>query len=138
MDLELELPAVACLPRPQASGTRRLRSAGRSVRRLALATGTSSRQELGRVRTHPQHWHHGGAPPLGNALFETDRHKLVVWEDSLEPVALFDLAEDPLEDHQLIDDPAYASTIEELMELHVRPFLKIAPARPHRSAFDRR
>ena len=74
----------------------------------------------------------------GFALFETDRHKLVVWEDTLDPVALFDLEEDPLEDHQLIDDPAYASTIEELMELHVRPFFETAPARPHRSAFDRR
>jgi arylsulfatase A-like enzyme len=74
----------------------------------------------------------------GFALFETDRHKLVVWEDDLEPVSLFDLDEDPLEDRELIDDPAHARTVEELMELHVRPFFERPPARPHRSAFDRR
>jgi choline-sulfatase len=74
----------------------------------------------------------------GFALFETDRHKLVVWEDDLEPVSLFDIVEDPLEDRELIEDSAHEHTVEELMELHVRPFFQAAPARPHRSAFDRR
>lgn len=73
----------------------------------------------------------------GFALFETDRYKLVVWEDALEPVALFDVAVDPLEDHDLIDDPAHAARVEELMEQHVRPFFKTAPQRPHPSVFAR-
>ncbi len=75
---------------------------------------------------------------FGFGLFETDRYKLVVWEDDVAPVALFDVAEDPLEDRNLIDDPAHAAVIEELMTLHARPFFKTPPARPHRSAFDRR
>ena len=75
---------------------------------------------------------------FGFGLFETDRYKLVVWEDDVSPVALFDVAEDPLEDRNLIDDPAHAPVIEELMTLHARPFFKTPPARPHRSAFDRR
>jgi choline-sulfatase len=74
---------------------------------------------------------------FGFALFETDRWKLVVWEDDLTPVSLFDVVEDPLEDHERIDDPAFTHTVEELMERHVRPFFRTPPARPHRSAFDR-
>ena len=71
------------------------------------------------------------------SMFETDRHKLVVHEDDLTPVQLFDLAEDPLEDRDLIDDPAQRATIEGLMETHVRPFFKTPPLRPHRPAFSR-
>ncbi len=73
----------------------------------------------------------------GFALFETDRYKLVVWEDALAPVALFDVVEDPLEDHDLIDDPVHAAVVEELMEQHARPFFKTAPQRPHPSVFAR-
>ncbi|MDE3085687.1 MAG: sulfatase-like hydrolase/transferase [Acidobacteriota bacterium] len=71
----------------------------------------------------------------GFASFETDRHKLVVNEDALEPCALFDLAEDPAEDHNLIVDPQAAATVEELMDRHVRPFFATPPARPHPSLF---
>ena len=71
----------------------------------------------------------------GFALFETDRYKLVVHEDEVRPVQLFDLAEDPLEEHDLIDDPARRGTTEELMERHVRPFFETPPLRPHAPAF---
>lgn len=74
----------------------------------------------------------------GFGLFETDRYKLVVWEDDITPVALFDTEQDPLEDQNLIDDPMYAPVIEEMMTLHARPFLATPPERPHRSLFDRR
>jgi choline-sulfatase len=73
----------------------------------------------------------------GFGLFETDRYKLVVWEDTVEPVALFDVLEDPLEDRDVIDDPAHKSVVEELMEMHVRPFFETPPQRPHRSSFAR-
>ena len=57
----------------------------------------------------------GGAPPAhdvtvsenwGFAAFETERHKLVVDEDACAPCQLFDLAEDPAEDHDLLRRPA--------------------------------
>lgn len=90
-------------------------------------------REAGEVPTRPasisENW--------GFSMFETDRHKLVVHEDDLTPVQLFDLAEDPLEDRDLIDDPAQRATIEGLMETHVRPFFKTPPLRPHRPAFSR-
>jgi arylsulfatase len=83
------------------------------------------------------------APPLsvavsenwGFACFETERHKLVVDEDALAPCQLFDLVDDPAEDHNLLVDPAAADTVEELMETHVRPFFATPPARPIPSIF---
>ena len=71
----------------------------------------------------------------GFAAFETDRYKLVVDEDALAPCQLFDLIEDPTEDHNLASDPHCAPVVEELMELHVRPFFASPPARPHPSIF---
>jgi choline-sulfatase len=88
----------------------------------------------------------GGAPAeravsvsenMGFACFETDRHKLVVDEDALVACQLFDLAEDPLEDQNLVHDPDAGAVVEELMELHVRPFFDTPPARPHPSPFAR-
>jgi choline-sulfatase len=88
----------------------------------------------------------GGAPAeravsvsenMGFACFETDRHKLVVDEDALAACQLFDLAEDPREDHNLVPDPDAGGVVEELMELHVRPFLRTSPVRPHPSPFTR-
>ncbi len=38
----------------------------------------------------------------GFAAFETERYKLVVDEDAVEPCQLFDLAEDAAEDHDLL------------------------------------
>jgi choline-sulfatase len=86
----------------------------------------------------------GGAPPehdvtvsenWGFAVFETERHKLVVDEDACVPCQLFDLAEDPAEDHDLLGDPLAADTVEAIMETHVRPFFTTPPARPHPSIF---
>ncbi|MGO9854886.1 MAG: sulfatase [Acidimicrobiales bacterium] len=86
----------------------------------------------------------GGSPvprPLavsenwGFAVFETDRYKLVVDEDAVAPCQLFDLHEDPAEDHDLLPDPQAAPIVEELMETRVRPFFRTAPARPHPSLF---
>jgi choline-sulfatase len=71
----------------------------------------------------------------GFAAFETDRYKLVVDEDALAPCQLFDLIEDPTEDHNLASDPHCAPVVEELMELHVRSFFASPPARPHPSIF---
>jgi choline-sulfatase len=71
----------------------------------------------------------------GFASFETERHKLVVDEDAVAPCQLFDLAEDPAEDHNLLADPAAAAVVDELMETHVRPFFATPPARPHPSIF---
>jgi choline-sulfatase len=86
----------------------------------------------------------GSAPPRrdvavsenwGFAVFETERHKLVVDEDACEPCQLFDLLEDPAEDYDLVRDPASADVVGELMETHVRPFFRTPPARPHPSIF---
>ena len=71
----------------------------------------------------------------GFAAFETERYKLVVDEDALEPCQLFDLTEDAAEDHDLLPDPAAASIAEEIMETHVRPFFRTPPARPIPSIF---
>jgi arylsulfatase len=86
----------------------------------------------------------GGPPPgravsvsenWGFACFETLRHKLVVDEDALSPCQLFDLAEDPEEDHNLVGVPEAGSIVDELMEVHVRPFFRTSPVRLHPSIF---
>ncbi len=88
--------------------------------------------------------HDPSAPPTrectvsenwGFAAFETERYKLVVDEDALAPCQLFDVVEDPAEDHNLLSDPAAASVVEEVMDTHVRPFFRTAPARPIPSFF---
>lgn len=71
----------------------------------------------------------------GFAVFETDRYKLVVDEDAGTACQLFDLAEDPHEDHDLLPDPGSAPVADEIMETHVRPFFRTPPARPHPSLF---
>lgn len=86
----------------------------------------------------------GGAAPArdvsisenwGFASFETDRYKLVVDEDACAPCQLFDLHEDPVEDRNCVADPECKAVVEELMDRHVRPFLAVAPVRPHKSPF---
>ena len=67
--------------------------------------------------------------------FETERYKLVVDEDAVAPCQLFDLADDPDEDHNLARRPRVTPVVDEIMETHVRPFLATAPVRPHRSPF---
>jgi arylsulfatase len=71
----------------------------------------------------------------GFAAFETDRYKLVVDEDALAPCQLFDLSEDPAEDHDLLPDPMAGPVVDEIMETHVRPFFRTPPARPIPSFF---
>jgi choline-sulfatase len=73
----------------------------------------------------------------GFASFETERYKLVVDEDACSPCQLFDLADDPTEDHDLLADPGAKPVVDELMDTHVRPFLQTPPVRPHASPFAR-
>jgi arylsulfatase A-like enzyme len=68
---------------------------------------------------------------FGFAMFLKGRHKLVVYEDDLLPVQLFDLEDDPVEDHDLIADPTYADVVAAAMEEQVRPFFARKPLRPH-------
>jgi len=67
---------------------------------------------------------------FGFGAFIMARAKLVVWEETLEPVQLFDLESDPDEDRNLLDDPAYAAMREQLMEVYVRPFFAAADPAP--------
>ncbi len=71
----------------------------------------------------------------GFASFETERYKIVVDEDAGAPCQLFDLRDDPLEDHDLLPDPSAGSAVDELMETYVRPFFETSPVRPHPSVF---
>lgn len=71
----------------------------------------------------------------GFASFETDRYKIVVDEDDVVPCQLFDLGEDPNEDHNLVSDPEAKGVVDELMAAVVSPFLSTPPARPHPSLF---
>lgn len=73
---------------------------------------------------------------LGFASFETERWKLVVHEDDATPVQLFDRAEDPAEDRNLVADPAARAALDELMETRVRPFFAAPPRRPHPAIFS--
>jgi arylsulfatase A-like enzyme len=61
--------------------------------------------------------------------------ELVVDEDALTACQLFDLTEDPAEDYNLLPDPAGAAMAEEILDAHVRPFFRTAPARPIPSFF---
>jgi len=71
----------------------------------------------------------------GFAAFETERYRLVVDEDASTPCRLFDLHDDPAEDHDLVADPRHGAVLDELMGTIARPFLAVAPARPHASPF---
>jgi arylsulfatase len=68
---------------------------------------------------------------FGFAAFVRERHKLVVYEDTLAPVQLFDRVLDPAEDRNLVRDPSYAPVVDEMMEADVRPFFATRPLRPH-------
>lgn len=73
----------------------------------------------------------------GFAMFRTATHKLVVHEDDASPGQLFDRREDPLEDRNLVDDPAQAAVLDDLMHDVVRPFLSRPPLRPHPTLVQR-
>ncbi len=72
----------------------------------------------------------------GFALFETDRFKLVVDEDTLVPCQLFDTRDDPHEDDNRVADPECAAVVEALMEEHVRPFFRTPALRTVPSPFS--
>ncbi len=74
---------------------------------------------------------------FGFGAFVTDRYKLLVWEETGEPVQLFDLVDDPEENHNAITEPRYAETRERLMTQYVRPFLSRKPVRPGPSLPER-
>jgi arylsulfatase len=84
-----------------------------------------------------------GSPPRpvsvsenwGFASFETEEYKIVVDEDACVPCQLFDLRNDPEEDHDLLPDPNAKAMVDQLMETMVRPFFRSPPARPHPSPF---
>ena len=92
--------------------------------------------------------HFDGSPPepravsvsenWGFATFITPSATLVVDEDRLVPAALFDRAEDPWEDENLVTDPVHRPVVDELMETTVRPFFATPAARPHPSPFTAR
>lgn len=95
---------------------------GRSL--LGYVTGDDP---AGRTVTVSENW--------GFAAFETERYRLVVDEDASTPCRLFDLHDDPAEDHDLVADPRHGAVLDELMGTIARPFLAVAPARPHASPF---
>src|SRR5262249_17349252 len=64
----------------------------------------------------------------GFAAFETDRYKLVVDEDACTPCQLFDLRDDPAEDHDLLPDSTARPLADDLMETYVRPFFATPPS----------
>ncbi len=65
----------------------------------------------------------------GFAMWRNDRYKLVVYEKDRQPVQLFDLVEDPMEDHNRVADPAYASVVADMVDAYVQPFLSTPPVR---------
>jgi len=65
----------------------------------------------------------------GFGMFRSERYKLVVYEDDGQPVQLFDMAADPDENRNLIDDPASAPVVSDMMARYVEPFLQIPPRR---------
>jgi choline-sulfatase len=97
-------------------------SEGRSL--LAYTTGGSPSERSVAVS---ENW--------GFACFETDRFKIVVDEDACTPCQLFDLHDDPDEDHDILGDPHAKTAVDQLMETYVRPFFLTPPARPHPSIF---
>jgi arylsulfatase len=74
---------------------------------------------------------------FGLVMARTSRYKLVVLEDSLEPVQLFDLAADPLEESNVVHAGEYRATLDDLMEAYVAPFLAPGATRPGPGIFDR-
>ena len=73
----------------------------------------------------------------GFAMFLTDRYKLVVYEDTCEPLQLFDLLEDPGEDRNLCSEPEAGALVTRLMNDHARPFFATPPLREHPDVVER-
>lgn len=73
----------------------------------------------------------------GVAMFRTRDEKLVVAEDTLEPMQYFDLEADPLENRNLVLSGGAEDRIARMMDRYARPFLSIRPLRPHRTMIER-
>ena len=65
----------------------------------------------------------------GFAMWRNNRYKLVVYEKDRRPVQLFDLVEDPSEDHNRVADPSYANVLADMVDAYVQPFLSTPPVR---------
>jgi choline-sulfatase len=61
---------------------------------------------------------------LGYGAFITGRYKLVVDEERGETVQLFDLVTDPSEERNLVHDATHAAVRDQILEEHVRVFLR--------------
>jgi arylsulfatase A-like enzyme len=59
----------------------------------------------------------------GFGMWRTGRYKLVLHESDQIPVQLFDLAEDPHEDRNVVAEPGYQRVLTQLIESQARPFL---------------
>jgi choline-sulfatase len=123
VDARVEHVDVAATLRDIANAGEVPHSEGRSL--LPYLRGEAPRSE--RTCSVSENW--------GFASFVTDRYKLVVDEDALAACQLFDRAEDPHEDENLVADPHHAAVVEEMMTTLASPFLATAPVRPHRSPF---
>lgn len=66
---------------------------------------------------------------LGFGMWRTERYKIVVYETTAEPLQLFDLQEDPMEEWNLVDDRKYRDVRDILMHDYVYPFLASKPVR---------
>jgi arylsulfatase A-like enzyme len=91
--------------------------------------GSAGRSLLPALSGEPQ----AGKPVVvsenfGFGMWRTQRYKLVAYEPDCQPAQLFDLTEDPAEEHNLVTSPAHRQVLEELMDSTVRPFL--AAGRP--------
>lgn len=73
----------------------------------------------------------------GMAMFRTATEKLVVYEDTGEPVQYFDLAADPLEDRNLILSGGAEDRVQAMLDRYARPFLSIRPLRGSRTIIER-
>jgi len=73
----------------------------------------------------------------GVAMFRTATRKLVVYEDTGEPMQYFDLEADPLEDRNLVLGGGAETEIAEMVERYVRPFFHVRPIRPARTLIER-
>lgn len=73
----------------------------------------------------------------GVAMFRTATCKLVVYEDTGEPMQFFDLEADPMEERNLVLSGGAEARIEEMQARYARPFLGIRPIRPARNLIER-
>jgi arylsulfatase A-like enzyme len=99
--------------------------------------GSEGRSLLGALRgealaTKP----FSGSENWGFTAFETDRYKIVVDEDDVVACQLFDLTEDPNEDHNLVVDPRAKAVVDELLAAVAAPSWPHRPLGPIRASLQ--